>query len=49
MNEITQLKILLNKALQEIKELREENKQLKQRVEELEGKHKTKEIGRAHV
>ena len=44
MNEITQLKILLNKALQEIKELREENKLLKQRIEELEVKQQTKEV-----
>ncbi|MFH1641880.1 MAG: IS66 family transposase [Nanoarchaeota archaeon] len=44
MNEITQLKILLNKALQEIKELRSENKNLRQRIEELEGKQKIKEV-----
>lgn len=44
MNEITQLKILLNRALQEIKELRKENKQLRKRIEELEGKQKTKEV-----
>lgn len=44
MNEITQLRILLNRALQEIKELKEENRLLKQRIEELEGKQKTKEV-----
>jgi hypothetical protein len=44
MNELTQLKILLNKALQEIKDLREENKQLRQRIDEIEDKQKTKEI-----
>lgn len=44
MNEITQLKILLNRALQEIKELKEENKRLRKRIEELEGKQKTKEV-----
>lgn len=44
MNELIQLKILLNRALQEIKELREENKQLRQRVEELEGKQETKDV-----
>lgn len=44
MNEVTQLKILLNKAFQEIKELREENARLKKRIEELEGKQKLKEI-----
>lgn len=44
MNELTRLKILLNKAFQEIKELREENHKLKQRIEELEGKQKTHEV-----
>ena len=44
MNELTRLKIVLNKALQEIRELREENKALRRRIEELEGKHKTKEV-----
>ncbi len=44
MKEITELRILLNKSLQEIKELKEENKQLKKRIEELEGKSKTREI-----
>jgi regulator of replication initiation timing len=44
MNELTRLKILLNKALQEIKELKEENKRLRKRIEELEGKQQTKEV-----
>lgn len=38
MNEVTELRILLNKALQEIKELKEENRKLRRRIEELEGK-----------
>ena len=44
MNELTKLKIFLNSTLQEIKELREENKQLRQRIAELENKQKTKEL-----
>lgn len=44
MNEITRLKILLNQALNEIKELKEENAKLKLRLDELEGKPKEKSI-----
>jgi transposase len=44
MNELTKLKILLNKALQKIKELEEENKRLRKRIEELEGKNELKEV-----
>ena len=44
MNEVTELRILLNKALKEIKELREENCMLRKRIEELEGKKKEKQV-----
>jgi len=44
MNDITDLKFHLNRAFQEIRELREENKRLRQRIEELEGKQQTKEV-----
>lgn len=44
MNEITELRILLNKALQRIKALEKENRRLRKRIEELEGKQKAKEI-----
>lgn len=44
MNDITQLKVHLDRAFREIHELREENKRLRQRIEELEGKRETKEV-----
>lgn len=44
MNEVTELKILLNKALKEIKELKKENQRLKKRIEELEGKKDEKQV-----
>lgn len=44
MKEITRLKILLNQALSEIKELKEENVKLKQRLDELEGKTEEKQV-----
>lgn len=44
MNEVTELRILLNKALKEIKLLKEENRILRKRIEELEGKNKEKQV-----
>lgn len=44
MNELTRLKILLNQAFNEIKELKAENAKLKQRLDELELKNTEKQV-----
>jgi transposase/cell division protein FtsB len=44
MGDVAKLKFHLDRAFREIRELREENKKLKQRIEELESKQKTKEV-----
>jgi transposase len=44
MNEVIELRILLNKALKEIKSLREENRKLRKRIKELEGKKKERPV-----